>query len=155
MQNRTLIRNRARALRRSMSEPEVMLWSRLRGRGGAKPIFRRQQPIGSIIVDFFCPVARLAIEVDGSNHWDEERRRRDEARDRWLAGQGISVMRIPASAVYGDLSAVVDGILARVAEFPADAPRRRLSPATPRSSAGFSPASAGGPPPPMLPRWGR
>jgi very-short-patch-repair endonuclease len=99
MQNRTLIRNRARALRRSMSEPEVMLWTRLRGRSAGRPIFRRQQPIGSIIVDFFCSAARLAIEVDGSTHWDDERRRKDGARDGWLAGQGITVMCIPASAI--------------------------------------------------------
>ena len=151
MQTRTLIRNRARALRKSMSEPEVMLWSRLRGRDGARPIFRRQQPIGSVIVDFFCPAARLAIEVDGSSHWDDEMRRRDCARDRWLEGQGIEVMRIPASRIYADLSGAVDGILTRALECAAAGPRERLSPSTNRSSL----RSAVGPPPPSQERWGR
>jgi very-short-patch-repair endonuclease len=63
-----LITNRARALRRQMSEPEVMLWSRLRSRGEDHPTFRRQHPFGSIILDFYCPAARLAIEVDGATH---------------------------------------------------------------------------------------
>ena len=92
-----------------MSEPEVLLWTRLRGRGSDRPTFRRQHPIGSIIVDFYCPSATLAIEVDGAMHWDQHER--DEARDRWLRAQGIEVMRIPASRVYSDLGGTVDGIL--------------------------------------------
>ena len=101
----TLITNRARAMRKAMTEPEVMLWSRLRGRGSDKPTFRRQHPFGSIILDFYCPAARLAVEVDGSTHWDEAARRKDEARDHWLMGQGISVLRIPAAQVWQDLGA--------------------------------------------------
>ena len=111
MRHRTLIHSRAKALRKTMSEPEVMLWSRLRGRSSDRPTFRRQHPIGGIIIDFYCPSARLAIEVDGSTHWDEEAAGRDEARDAWLARQGIAVLRIPASRVYQDLASVTDGIL--------------------------------------------
>jgi len=114
MRQRTLITNRARALRKAMSGPEVMLWSRLRGRGPDRPTFRRQHPFGSVILDFYCPSVRLAVDVDGSTHWDEERQRRDLARDRWLEGQGVAVMRIPASAVYRDAGAVAAGILLQV-----------------------------------------
>jgi len=53
---RTVITNRARAMRKAMTEPEVMLWSRLRGRGPNKLTFRRQPPFGSLILDFYCPV---------------------------------------------------------------------------------------------------
>ena len=131
-----------------MSEPEVMLWSRLRGRGPCRPTFRRQHPIGSVIVDFYCPAARLAIEVDGSTHWSDDKRERDASRDHWLERQGISVMRIAASAVYRDLSGVVDGILLRAADLGSvERSCRPLAPSTTRSSAGLSPASAGGPPP--------
>jgi len=94
----TLITKRARALRKTMSEPEVMLWQRLRGRGPDKPTFRRQHPFGKIIVDFYCPAARLAVEVDGATHWDDEARAKDEARDRWLMKQGVHVHRVPAGA---------------------------------------------------------
>ena len=146
-QQRDVIRTRARELRKSMSEPEVMLWSRLRGRGPEKPTFRRQHPIGSFIVDFFCPSARLAIEVDGSTHWDDDRRRRDEVRDRWLEGQGITVLRVPASLIYRRLDAVVDRIVLRALESTAAMPGGRPAPSTTGSSAGCSPASAGGPPP--------
>jgi very-short-patch-repair endonuclease len=87
----TLIAKRARAFRRALTDPEAMLWSRLKGRGRGKPIFRRQFPFHSIILDFYCPAATLAIEVDGSTHWSDEKRQRDAARDAWLAGHGVAV----------------------------------------------------------------
>ena len=134
---RTLIANRARALRKEMSEPEVMLWSRLRGRGPDRPTFRRQHPLGGIILDFFCPSARLAVEVDGRTHWDEAAQAKDVARDRWLAEQGIEVIRIPASWIYRDLSRVADTILLR-----AEARCARPAPSTARSTAGGPPPAA-------------
>ena len=133
---RTLITNRARAMRKAMTEPEVMLWSRLRGRGPDKPTFRRQHPFGGVILDFYCPAARLAVEVDGATHWDEEAQAKDEARDRWLAGQGIRVVRIPASRIYHDLAGVTDAVLLH-AQGLIDAERSglRLAPSTIGSSA--------------------
>ena len=97
-----------------MTEPEVILWTRLRGRGGEHPTFRRQHPFGSIILDFYCPSLKLALEVDGATHWDDDAQLRDAARDHWLAQQGVEVMRIPASGVYNDLHAVMDGILLKI-----------------------------------------
>ncbi|WP_397403048.1 endonuclease domain-containing protein, partial [Phenylobacterium sp.] len=111
MRNITLIATRARAMRKSMSPPEVLLWTRLRGRSPDKPTFRRQHPIGSIIVDFYCPSARLAVEVDGSSHWGDQALGRDEARDQWLWRQGVAVLRVPASEVFQDPGGVADGIL--------------------------------------------
>ena len=140
---RTLITNRARTLRKATSEPEVMLWSRLRGRGPDKPTFRRQHPFGSIILDFYCPAARLAVEVDGATHWDDEAQAKDAARDRWLGRQGIEVMRIPASRVFHDLGGVTDGILLRAqARMAADKLSMRLAPSTTRSAAGGPPPAA-------------
>jgi very-short-patch-repair endonuclease len=91
----TLMTNRARRLRKSMSEPEVMLWSRLRRRDAGRPIFRRQHPLGRLILDFYCASARLAVEVDGGTHWDDSARERDAARDHWLGRQGVKVLRFP------------------------------------------------------------
>ncbi len=132
-------------MRKAMTEPEIMLWTRMRGRGPDKPTFRRQHPFGSIVLDFYCPSARLAVEVDGATHWDDVAQARDDARDRWLAGQGVEVMRIPASAIYRDLTGVVDAVLLRADELiAAERQRAWLAPSTSRSSL----RSAGGPPPP-------
>jgi len=123
-----------------MSDAEVILWSRLRGRGPDRPTFRRQHPFGKIILDFYCPSAQLDVEVDGRTHWDDEAQ--DAARDFWLRTQGIEVMRIPASSIYNDLSNVVDGILLRAEERRAELQRMGLAPSTTRSSAGGPPPAA-------------
>jgi very-short-patch-repair endonuclease len=139
---RTLITNRARALRKEMSGAEVILWTRLRGRGPDRPSFRRQHPLGNIILDFYCPSAQLDVEVDGRTHWDQAAQANDAARDFWLSTQGIEVMRIPASSLYNDLSDTVDAIIRRAEERRAELQRTSLAPSTTRSSAGGPPPAA-------------
>ncbi|HEY8003928.1 MAG TPA: DUF559 domain-containing protein [Phenylobacterium sp.] len=111
-----LIAKRARVFRRTLTEPEVMLWSRLKTRGTGKPVFRRQFAYESMIFDFYCHAARLAVEVDGATHWSDEKRDKDAARDGWLATRGIAVMRIGAGQVYEDLSAAADAVILRAEE---------------------------------------
>jgi very-short-patch-repair endonuclease len=97
----------ARRLRRDLSLPEKLLWVRLR----AGPVrFRRQHPLGPYILDFYCPAAKLAIEVDGEAHDMGDRPQRDEVRTAWLEGQGIKMMRVPARDVLADPDAVADAL---------------------------------------------
>ncbi len=98
----------ARKLRRELSLPEKLLWVRLRG---AEVRFRRQHPVGPYVLDFYCPAARLAIEVDGAAHDFGDRPQRDEARTEWLRSQGVEVLRIPAEDVLADADAVADALL--------------------------------------------
>ena len=65
------LKGRARALRKSLTESETALWSRLRGKQLLNIQFYRQRPIGQYIVDFFAPRARLVVEVDGSQHMEK------------------------------------------------------------------------------------
>ena len=103
--------NRARKLRRTMSVPEVILWTRLRLRpSGLK--FRRQHPAGPYILDFFCSEARLAIEIDGIAHDLGDRAHQDGERNRWLASFGVQTLRIAAREVSIDADAVVETIVA-------------------------------------------
>ena len=133
-------------MRKAMTEPEVMLWSRLRGRNPDKPTFRRQHPFGSIILDSYCPAARLAVEVDGATHWDEAAQAKDDARDRWLMTQGVRVYRVPAGRIYHDLGGVTDGMLLRAqALLDAERSRREFAPST----IGSPLRSADGPLPPL------
>src|SRR3954468_12104466 len=89
---------RARALRRAMTLPEVLLWRALRERpGGLK--FRRQHPAGPYVLDFYCETAKLAIEVDGAVHERGSAPVRDGERDAWLETAGIRTCRVPAAEV--------------------------------------------------------
>lgn len=102
---------KAKTLRRTMSPPEVALWTALRERPeGLK--FRRQHPSGPYVADFYCHAARLVVEVDGAAHDFGDRPQRDPARDRWFAQRGLAVLRIPASMVSNDLDSAVRGLVA-------------------------------------------
>jgi very-short-patch-repair endonuclease len=97
-----LTSKRARALRRAMTLPEVLLWQALRGGQVGGMRFRRQHPIGPYVLDFYCPAIRLAVEIDGAAHDNPNRAGRDLRRDAWLGGQGIRVMRLPAADILGE-----------------------------------------------------
>jgi very-short-patch-repair endonuclease len=109
---------RARAFRRNMSEPEVMLWSRLKRLRDQGYHFRRQAPFRGYFLDFVCYRARLVIEVDGFQHADDRQSEHDFVRDRVLSRHGFRVLRIWAGEIRHDLTAVMDRILAVLAEQP-------------------------------------
>ncbi len=92
-----------------MTDAEALLWYRLRLRIDGL-VFKRQQPIGPYILDFFCYRAQLAIEVDGAEHGSDEQGVRDEARDRYFAHKGIETYRISAAEVFRDVDGVTDGV---------------------------------------------
>jgi very-short-patch-repair endonuclease len=104
-----------RLLRQRSTDAERELWYRLRRRGlGAK--FRRQHTLGPYTLDFYCPTARLAIELDGGQHYEGVQRERDLARDEWLAGRGIRVLRFSDREVLLEPQAVDEAIWSAVNE---------------------------------------
>ena len=92
-----------------MTLPEVLLWQALRP---ADVKFRRQHPCGPFVLDFYCPAAKLVIEIEGIVHDRGDRPRRDEARFAWLERQGYSVLRIPAVDVLKDAGDAAEAIVA-------------------------------------------
>jgi very-short-patch-repair endonuclease len=93
-----------------MTDAERRLWSVLRqGRlHGCK--FRRQQPIGAFVVDFFNAKAGLIVELDGNQHSDEERAWYDYRRTKWLASRGYRVLRFTNHQVLKHTTFVIDVI---------------------------------------------
>ena len=102
MRGPVLTFKRAKRLRRDMTLPEVILWEHLR-KGRLKGLqFRRQHPIGVYILDFYCPAARLAIEIDGEGHFHPDQQAHDSARDAWLDTRQVRVLRVPAAGVLDE-----------------------------------------------------
>ncbi len=98
----------ARALRREMTKEERRLWYEfLRG----YPIrFQRQKILGRYIADFYCAQAKLVVELDGSQHYEEAGMERDTERTAYLQRFGLSVLRIPNNEVSRNFSGVCEYI---------------------------------------------
>ena len=100
----------AKSLRAKPTGPERMLWSLLRAGRLAHLQFRRQQPIGPYVVDFFCASAKLVIELDGSQHGADEAVIADATRTRFLETQGYRVLRFWNVDFMKDPDAALDAI---------------------------------------------
>ncbi len=82
---------RARDLRKNATPQEQRLWYNFLRSHSLR--FQRQKVIGSYIVDFYCHAARLAIELDGFQHYEEEARLYDVERTNFLEANGLRVLR--------------------------------------------------------------
>jgi len=100
---------RARQLRKTATMAEVRLWAHLRRKQLDGFRFRHQHPLGSFIVDFLCPEARLIIEVDGGQHSEDNAH--DFARTEWLEARGYRVVRFWNSDVLSKTEDVLAAIL--------------------------------------------
>ncbi len=98
----------ARHLRSDQTEAETLLWSRLRAHRLFGLKFRRQQPVGSYVVDFFCPEKRLIVELDGGRHQDQAGY--DETRDAWLKAEGYVVLRYWNNEAMCNIEGVLEDI---------------------------------------------
>ena len=100
----------ARRLRRHQTDVERKLWYELRNRRLSKFKFRRQQPIGPYIVDFFCSEKGLVVELDGSQHAETENREKDDVRTAFLKSRGYKVLRFWNHELNQNLDGVVETI---------------------------------------------
>ena len=100
----------ARDFRKEPTPSEALLWRALRGHRLAGFKFRRQQPIGPFVVDFYCPTARLIVEVDGPIH--EYQRAADAARQTLLESLGLRFLRVSAAHVDQHIDTVLAAIAA-------------------------------------------
>jgi very-short-patch-repair endonuclease len=72
--------------------------------------FRRQASIKSFVVDFYCPEAKLVIELDGDFHFDEESKKYDQERTRKIESEGLKVIRFEDQEVLLNLGKVLNEI---------------------------------------------
>ena len=101
--------HRAAELRKTPTPAEAKLWAYLRRNQLNGVSFRRQHAIGPYITDFCSPHSKLVIELDGSQHLDQEEF--DISRTRYLNDKGYKVLRFWNNDVANDLNGVIKAIL--------------------------------------------
>lgn len=100
----------ARTLRKNQTDAEKLLWSKLRDRRLAGVKFRRQQRVGSFIVDFVCLEKKIIIEVDGSQHNTEFGKKNDAKRLAWLRNEGFTILQFWNNEVFKQLEDTLEKI---------------------------------------------
>ena len=102
----------ARQLRKNMTEAESFLWQRIRRKQLKGRQFYRQKNIGNYIVDFYCPSAKVIVELDGGQHYTQEGIRRDQVRDNYLESLDFTILRFSDREVFKN----IEGVLERIFE---------------------------------------
>ena len=91
MERNAELKQFARNLRKNQTKEERLLWNAFLSKYPMR--FRRQYIIGNYIVDFYCHAAKLAVELDGSQHCGSDAVKKDSARTAYLGSQGVMVLR--------------------------------------------------------------
>ena len=108
--NRAAQKKTRRRLRKDAPKAQRLLWSKLRSGQVDGLKFRRQYSVGGYILDFYCPRAKLAIEVDGESHFEKTAEYKDAKRQAFIESFGIRFLRFTNQDVYDRLENVVEDI---------------------------------------------
>jgi very-short-patch-repair endonuclease len=106
-----ILKKRAKSMRPNQTDAEAVLWNELRNRRLMGMKFRRQVPTGNFIVDFVCSKHKLIVEVDGTQHAENEY---DQKRDTMLKAKGFVILRFWNDDVLKEINSVCDTIIAAV-----------------------------------------
>jgi very-short-patch-repair endonuclease len=104
--NRTPIKPRRQELRKSMTSAEIVLWNKLRSKQLSGLKFRRQFSIMNYIVDFYCPEAKLAVEIDGESHFIPGAQKKDSIRQQLIEKHGVKILRFTNRDVLRNIEGV-------------------------------------------------
>jgi very-short-patch-repair endonuclease len=102
------IQEAAKQLRKNLTPAESLLWQKLRSKQLDGLKFRCQHPVGSFILDFYCPALKLVIEIDGKSHQNQQEY--DQARTDQLSYYGYHVVRFTNEEIFQDVDKVVEKI---------------------------------------------
>jgi very-short-patch-repair endonuclease len=108
--NKSSVKQKRKQLRNQMPSAEVILWSRLQKRQMSGFKFRRQYSVGNYVLDFYCPEARLAIEIDGDSHFQNGASDYDSSRQKSIEQFGIRFLRFTNLEIYKHLNKVLESI---------------------------------------------
>ena len=109
--NKITEKDKRKDLRKNMPPAEILLWYELKGKKILGYKFRRQYSVERYIVDFYCPKAKLVIEVDGDSHFtDEKAMEYDRKREEYIKSNNIDIIRFTNLEIYYDLERVLEKI---------------------------------------------
>jgi len=111
MQTRPTLAQFARQLRGNQTDCEHLLWQKLRSRQIANLKFRRQFPCPPYVLDFYCAELKLAIELDGGQHFETQGLIHDQRRTHYLNQKGIEVARFSNLQVIQQMDDVLEQII--------------------------------------------
>ncbi|PIQ34788.1 MAG: hypothetical protein COW62_00665 [Zetaproteobacteria bacterium CG17_big_fil_post_rev_8_21_14_2_50_50_13] len=100
----------ARTLRHTQTDAEKLMWQALRNRNVANAKFRRQHPVGDFILDFYCHEQKIAVELDGGQHFEKAGQEADKQRTQTLNALGIRVLRFDNRQVLTETEEVLEEI---------------------------------------------
>ena len=108
MERNTRLKEFSRQLRKEQTKEEALLWYNFLSKYPLR--FRRQYIIGNYIVDFYCHKAKLIVELDGSQHYEDFEKRKDQERTEYFESLGLHVIRFSNLDVLQNFRAVCESI---------------------------------------------
>ncbi|MBQ8257797.1 MAG: endonuclease domain-containing protein [Bacteroidaceae bacterium] len=108
--NKPQLKKLRRALRKDATPAETALWQHLKAGRLNGTHWRRQYSVGDYILDFYCPIHRLCVELDGQVHYNSVNDERDATRAEFLNNLGIRVLRFDNSDIWSNIENVIYAI---------------------------------------------
>lgn len=114
--NKKSEKEKRRSLRQNIVKAEKIIWEKIRNRQIEDCKFRRQYSVDKFVIDFYNPILKLAIEIDGESHFLEGAVEYDRERQTYIESFGIKFIRFTNNDVYHNLDGVLESIALKVRE---------------------------------------
>ena len=114
--NKKSEKEKRRKLRQDIVKAEKIIWDKIRNRQIEDCKFRRQYSVDKFVIDFYCPILKLAIEIDGESHFKDGMAEYDRERQSYIESLGIKFIRFTNNDVYENLDGVLECIAMKVRE---------------------------------------
>ena len=114
--NKNSEKEKRRSLRQNIVKAEKIIWEKIRNRQIEDCKFRRQYSVDKFVIDFYNPILKLAIEIDGESHFYDGAAEYDRERQSYIESLGIKFIRFTNNDVYHNLDGVLESIALKVRE---------------------------------------
>ena len=114
--NKNSEKEKRRKLRQDIVKAEKIIWDKIRNRQIEDCKFRRQYSVDKFVIDFYSPILKLAIEIDGESHFKDGMAEYDRERQNYIESLGIRFIRFTNNDVYENLDGVLESIALKVRE---------------------------------------